>query len=163
MDVELMDVPAFRVGVARADMSRPADAWSEFFAAEGAGALGGQPGVSALAIFPVTALMADDAEGAEQGEPPAPPRYDAGVIVPEDIDMPGSLTELRVPAGRYACATYIGPVEGLSDAWGEFSTDWLAESGESLRHADCFEVYRSGPDTPPAEMRTNLFIPIAYK
>lgn len=161
MDVELMDVPAFRVGVARADMSRPADAWSEFFAAEGAGALVGQPGVSALAIFPATALIVDEAEPPAEAQ--VAPRYDAGVIVPDDLELPAALTELRVPAGRYACATYIGPVEGLGDAWGEFSTDWLAESGESLRHADCFEVYRSGPDTPPEEMRTNLFIPIAYK
>ena len=152
-----MDVPAFRVGVIRKDMSSPGEAWSEFFEVEGAPALMGQPGVSALALFPAEVLVADDEAAA------GTKRYDAGVIAPEGLELPAALLEQRIAAGRYACATYIGPVENLGSAWEELSGEWLAGSGETLRDGLCFEVYRSGPDTPPEEMRTNLFIPIAYK
>ncbi|HLX20256.1 MAG TPA: MerR family transcriptional regulator [Gaiellaceae bacterium] len=61
--------------------------------------------------------------------------------------------------GRAVTATYVGPYEGLSDAWME-TWAWLTEHGHTPRSAS-LEIYRVGPmDTDPEHFETDIAIPI---
>jgi len=57
--------------------------------------------------------------------------------------------------------TYVGPYDGLANAWGEFVGKWLPTSGHTLRNAPSFEAYINDcMQTPPAELRTELHVPV---
>jgi AraC family transcriptional regulator len=47
-------------------------------------------------------------------------RSDAGVVIPNGHAKPDGLGEIRLPAGRYARTTHVGPYELLGDAWSRF-------------------------------------------
>ena len=57
---------------------------------------------------------------------------DAAVTIPEKTAVPEGLTELVIPAGRYARATHVGPYEGLGRTWTLVMGKWLPGSGHRL-------------------------------
>ena len=86
---------------------------------------------------------------------------DAGISVPGDVDLPAGIVEKRLPAGRYARTTHLGPYTTLGDTWSRIMGEWLPGSGHRIGDAPSFEVYRNNPsNTPPNELRTDLYIPI---
>lgn len=88
-------------------------------------------------------------------------RSDAALTFPADARIPKGLEERRLPAGRYARTTHIGPYEGLGDVWARLRRDWLAASGEQPANRPSFEIYRNTPETvPKQELRTDLFMPL---
>jgi AraC family transcriptional regulator len=94
--------------------------------------------------------------------PPDALRSDAAVSVPKQAEMPKGLTEVRLPAGRYACATHIGPYTGLGDAWARFMGEWLPASGNRAGQGLGYEIYRNNPtNTAPGALRTELYLPLA--
>jgi AraC family transcriptional regulator len=152
MDVEIVEVPEQRAGVIRSDMAHISEAMGQLWAIVGPSGLMGQRGVVPAAVMPVDVFEQRPGESA---------RYDAAIIVPEPIAIPEGLVEERIPGGRYARAVHTGPYEGLGETWGAFTGQWLTESGNTLRDGVCFEVYRDSPaDTPEADLRTELYIPI---
>ena len=152
MDGELTDVPAMRLGYIRTDMSRPGDAWMRLIEVASAAGLTAQPNTT-LAAFPVEVI-----QGA--GQSPSLP-YDAAFVLADDAELPDGLEEERVPAGRFVSWTYTGPYDDMGAAWGEF-TAWFGKSGHQTRPGLCYEMYRNSPmDTAPADLRTDLYIPIA--
>lgn len=93
--------------------------------------------------------------------PEAELRSDAAVAIPESAQVPDGLSEIRIPAGTYACTTHIGSYEGLGDAWSRLMGEWLPQSGRRVGEGVCYEVHRNDPTrTPKEELRTDLFLPI---
>jgi AraC family transcriptional regulator len=89
-------------------------------------------------------------------------RSDAAIVVPKDVPIPAGLREQRLHAGRYACATHVGPYEGLPDVWRELLGQWLPLSGERLGKGANFEIYLNTPqDVPKEQLRTELYIPLS--
>ncbi len=154
MQIEIQDMPEMRVAAVR--HVGPYNAISEAFARLGelAGPAGlvGEPKPTMLAIYH------DDPEATL----PAELRSDAALVVPEGRPLPPGLTELRIPAGRYACATHVGPYTLLGDAWARLMGEWLAQSEHRVGSAMSYEIYRNTPLTAaPSELRTDLYLPIA--
>jgi AraC family transcriptional regulator len=86
----------------------------------------------------------------------------AGLVVSPDAKLPQELGEQRLPAGRYACTKHIGPYEGLGDAWARFMGEWLPHSGQRMKDAASFEIYRNTPaNAPKDKLETELYIPLA--
>lgn len=89
-------------------------------------------------------------------------RSDAGTTVPDDVELPPEVIEKRLPAGRYARSTHLGPYDTLGDTWSRMMGEWLPDSGERIGSSASFEVYRNTPaDTRPEELRTDLYVPLA--
>lgn len=89
-------------------------------------------------------------------------RSDAAITIPEDVALPAGASELRIPKGRYACTTYVGPYSGLGDAWAQFMGGWLPKSGHRLGSGPTFEIYRNTPENaPPEKLRTEMYISLA--
>lgn len=87
-----------------------------------------------------------------------PESFDFEICVPttQDIAPVGRVKPGVLPAAKVARTTYIGPYEGLGDAWHEFM-GWIAAQGLSTA-PDLVEVYLVGPETGPdgANYRTEL-------
>ncbi len=87
---------------------------------------------------------------------------DAGLTVAEDVRLPADVAEKRLPAGRYARATHIGPYNTLGDAWSRMLGEWLPSSGHRIGNGPSFEAYQNDPsNVRPEELHTDLYIPIA--
>jgi AraC family transcriptional regulator len=125
------------------------------------GELAGKHGLFAqLGAVPpkMVGLYYDDPETTPAGEL----RSDAGLVVPEGVPLPDGLTEVRIPAGRYAKAVHAGPYQQLGDAWSRLMGGWLPASGQRMAAGPSYEVYRNTPmDTAPADLRTELYLPLA--
>jgi AraC family transcriptional regulator len=106
----------------------------------------------------MVAIYHDDPETTPQAEL----HSSAGIIVPTHASIPKPLTEIRIPAGRYARTTHIGPYTLLGDAWARFMGQWLPQSGHRALDSVTYELYRNTPMTAtPDQLRTDLYIPIA--
>jgi AraC family transcriptional regulator len=94
---------------------------------------------------------------------PAPElRSDAAIVIPQQASLPEGLRERRLPAGRYACATHVGPYEALPEVWLELLGQWLPLSGERLGKGANYEMYLNTPeDVPKEQLRTELYVPLA--
>lgn len=100
-------------------------------------------------------VMHDDPETT----PPEELRYDACVSVPRDFTSQDVFMQ-ELPAGEYATTLHVGPYEQLDQSWG-LLMQWLAEGDREAEMSVCFEVYRNDPrNTPPAELETELYIPL---
>ncbi len=96
--------------------------------------------------------------------------FEVGIPVdrplPEDIpnDAGIILTNSSLPAGKIARRTYIGPFDGLGQAWTEFMDS--VESASVAGHQPafpCWEVYvtEPAPDADPATLRTDLYTAVS--
>lgn len=153
MDVTIKHMPELRL--ATLAHVGPYDRISEAFAR--LGAIAGPAGLigndSAM-----LALYHDDPETT----PAAELRSDAAVTVAPQAPLPEGLGEQRLPAGRYACTTHVGPYELLGDAWARFMGEWLPRSGQRMQDAPSYELYRNTPESAPKEkLVTELYIPLA--
>jgi AraC family transcriptional regulator len=154
MDVTIENMPELRV--ATVTHIGPYHRISEAFAS-----LGRIAGPAGLIRPPETMMLAvyhDDPETT----PTDKLRSDAGVTVREGLALPEGLSELRLPAGRYARTTHVGPYTKLGDAWSRLMGEWLPKSGQRVGGGSSYEVYRNTPrDTQPNELRTDLYLPLA--
>jgi AraC family transcriptional regulator len=103
------------------------------------------------------ALYHDDPEST----PDAALHSDAALVIAEGARLPEGLVEQRIPAGRYACTTHVGPYEQLGDVWARFMGHWLPESGERMGPGTSFEIYVNNPmEVPKEQLITELYIPL---
>lgn len=94
--------------------------------------------------------------------PAAELRSEAAIVVAPDAVLPGGLGERRIPAGRYATLTHVGPYEKLGDAWARLVGQWLPNSGHRMADGVSYEIYRNTPaDAPKDQLVTELYIPLA--
>jgi effector-binding domain-containing protein len=69
----------------------------------------------------------------------------------------GRVEPSQLPAATVAVTTHVGPYDQIGPAY-EALTKWIADhDGEPA--GDPWEVYFSGPDVDPAEIRTDVFAP----
>jgi AraC family transcriptional regulator len=86
-------------------------------------------------------------------------RSDAAITIPPKTKLPRGLTELVIPAGRYAHAVHIGPYTGLRDVYAHLRNEWLPRSGEKLGDGMSYEMYRNTPMTAkPHELVTDIYL-----
>jgi AraC family transcriptional regulator len=154
MNVTIENMPELRV--ATVHHAGPYPRISEAF--QRLGALAGPAG---LMRSPETAMLAiyyDDPETT----PAEQLQSDAGITVPNDVPLPAGLVEKRIPAGRYARTTHVGPYTHLGDTWSRLMGQWLPKSGHRVGDGSSYEVYRNTPENAaPDELRTDLYLPIA--
>lgn len=76
----------------------------------------------------------------------------------EAITLPSGFTadNSRLPAGRVALHSHVGPYDQLPESWGNF-VERIGRSGERMT-LPFWEIYvtEPGPDEDPASMRTDL-------
>jgi AraC family transcriptional regulator len=121
------------------------------------GAIVGPAGLMADAGVQMVAIYHDDPEATPASEL----RSEAGITVPEDLTLPPALHEVRLPAGRYARMTHVGPYDRLGDAWAQLMGSWLPASGERVGNGTCYEAYRTMDHARPADLETDLYVLLA--
>ena len=88
-------------------------------------------------------------------------RSEAAITIAKRTKLPRGLTELVIPAGRYAHSTHVGPYTGLGEVWGRLRSEWLPRSGERLGKGMSYEVYRNTPmNAKPHELVTDIYLPL---
>jgi AraC family transcriptional regulator len=88
-------------------------------------------------------------------------KSDACITVDEDFVADGDLPVQTIPGGLHAVYRYVGPYEGLGQAWVRLADEWLPTSGYRPRRLPGFEVYRNTPrDVPPSELVTEIYEPV---
>ncbi len=110
-----------------------------------------RPGAAMAAVFD------DDAETT----PAAELRSSAAVVVDDTSVLPAGLSELRIPAGKYARAVHRGHYAGLSDSWDRLMGQWLPGSGHRVDDRVAYEVYRVADHSRPETAETDLYLAIA--
>ncbi|MGZ5969888.1 MAG: AraC family transcriptional regulator [Polyangiales bacterium] len=154
MNVDIQTIPELRV--AAVSHKGPYNTISEAFAR-----LGAIVGPAGLLQHPEAAMIAIYHD-APDVTPQAELRSDAGIVVPSGVALPQGLTELRIPAGKYAKTTHTGPYTLLGDAWARFMGSWLPDSGHRVGNGTAYEVYRNTPmNAKPEELQTDLYLSIA--
>jgi AraC family transcriptional regulator len=131
MDVEIKELPELRVGAVHhvGPYNQIPQAFERLSTLADPIALGVKPGAGLIAMYH------DDPETTPQDE------------LPENAKLPVGLDEQRIPAGRYAVTTHVGPYEELGDAWARFMGEWLPASGHRVRDGASLEIYRNTPMT----------------
>jgi AraC family transcriptional regulator len=153
MDVTIETMPELRVGAVRhiGPYMQINQAFNQLHEITSGAGLKPTPDMALLAIYH------DDPETTALSEL----RSDAGLTFPAGARLPKGLEERRLPAGRYARTTHVGPYEELGDVWARFMGEWLPASGERIRNGPSFELYRNTPENaPPRDLRTDLYIPL---
>ena len=88
-------------------------------------------------------------------------RSDAAITVSAKTKVPSGLTEIVIPAGRYAHATHVGPYTGLGAVYAHLRNEWLPRSGEKPGDGVSYEMYRNTPMTAkPHELVTDVYVPL---
>lgn len=154
MDVQLETRPEIRV--ATLAHSGPYNTISAAF--ERLGAIAGPAGLFAFPDAQMIAIYYDDPEST----PAETLRSAAGVTVNSNTPLPHPLTEVRLPAGRWARLMHRGSYAGLGDAWQRLLGQWLPNSGLRLGVGECYELYLNHPGNAREEdLKTWLYAPIA--
>ena len=89
-------------------------------------------------------------------------RYDAALEVPETVTPAGDIGIQLLPSRKYAVTLHRGPYETLGMTYARFCGEWLPLSGREVLAAPALEFYLNSPqDTPPADLRTEIYLPVA--
>ena len=110
---------------------------------------------------------------AQLGEAPAGPPFsgypslnrqnldvELGYPVAHPLRGKGGIKAGEIPAGRYASCLHVGPYAEIDHAYAALSA-WLAANGYSATGA-AYEHYLDDPaQTPAAQLRTRLLLPLA--
>ena len=73
-----------------------------------------------------------------------------------------NLESLNIQGGEYAVLRFVGPYAQLETAYQWFYGKWLPDSGKEMANKPYFEEYLNDPkDTPPGELVTDIYLPIA--
>ena len=153
-EVEVRDVPEMRVATTRhigayAAIPEAFDRLGVVAEAEG------------LYSSPETAMVVAIYHDDPMTTPEEELRSDAGLVVPEGRRIPATLTERRIPAGRYATVLHVGPYRDLMESWRRFRSEWIPAAGLTEVSGPSFERYLNMPGrVPPEELRTELFVPV---
>jgi AraC family transcriptional regulator len=109
--------------------------------------------------LPTIGLSYNDAADA----PPEQHRYDICLPISAPApNLPDGFSTQSVGAGLWAIHTLAGPYNGMPAAFAHLFTHWLPTSGHR-RDPDrpCMEIYLNDvTDVPPADLRTELCIPL---
>jgi AraC family transcriptional regulator len=94
--------------------------------------------------------------------PEAQLRSDAAVEIGSAGKVPAGLTEVSLPAGRYAVTRYVGPYDGLPAVWMQLMGEWFPTSGQRRRDGVSYELYLNDPSrAAKEELITEIYVPVA--
>lgn len=86
----------------------------------------------------------------------------AGLSVPADRVVAAPLVEFEVGGGPCAVLRHRGPYATMRSAYQWLYGHWLVRSGLETGNAPVFEEYLNNPrDTAPADLLTDIFLPLA--
>jgi AraC family transcriptional regulator len=91
-------------------------------------------------------------------------RFDACVVMPAELaHQPLPPVESgMIESGRWAVFLHKGPYDTLWQTWNRIYKHWLPANDMILREEAPFEVYLNNKHvTPPAELLTEIHIPVA--
>lgn len=89
-------------------------------------------------------------------------RSSAGIPVAAGADLDAVFERVVLPAGRCAVLEHVGPYSELEAAYAWLFGPWLAQSGHEPADVPVFEAYLNDPKTtPPAELLTRIYLPLA--
>jgi AraC family transcriptional regulator len=72
-------------------------------------------------------------------------RYDAGVVVGDNVQAEGDIGIQTLPGGDYAVAHYEGPGKGISAAYGKIFGEFMPKGGYQPGDSPSYEVYLNDP------------------
>jgi AraC family transcriptional regulator len=88
-------------------------------------------------------------------------RCDCCLSVGEDVRPEGEVGVRTLEGGECAVLTHVGPYRGLGESYRWLFGTWLPASGREPRNAPAYEVARNSPhDTPPEQLRTDIYLPL---
>jgi len=156
MKLDIQDVPARRVAYLRGYGRYPdvfPKLWPQFSQIAASLKLLGRG-------KPVLSVMHDDMNSV----PAERVRGDAAVEVSDNWKPTGELQVQTIPAGLYAVFELVGPYDQLAKTWGKFVKEAAAADQYRVRSAASYEIYLNDPrTTPPAELRTAMYLPVEKK
>jgi effector-binding domain-containing protein len=82
----------------------------------------------------------------------------AGFPVAHTIPGKGDIQSGEIPAGRYASGLNIGPYDKMEPFYDTLKK-WVQTQGEEVTDV-AFEWYFSPPDTPPQDVKTEVWFPL---
>lgn len=152
MEVEITEMPELRLGAVH--HVGPYQHISQAFAK--LGAIVGPAGLI-FASSKMIGVYHDEPETT----PPQDLQSDAAISIPKHVPLPEGLTEMTLPAGRYARAVHVGPYAQLGDAWARLMGDWLPKSGHRVGEGKSYEIYLNTPENArPEDLRTEIYVPL---
>jgi AraC family transcriptional regulator len=91
--------------------------------------------------------------------PEAELRSQACVVVDEPMTVEAPLLSTHIQGGDHAVLKYKGPYGDMRAAYDWLFGQWLPSSGREAADAPVFEDYLNSPrDTPPTELRTDIYL-----
>jgi AraC family transcriptional regulator len=89
-------------------------------------------------------------------------RYDACVVVPQDVPSDKWVNVVDLPGGKVAVSEFMGGAHEIEEAWGRVFSAWLPGSGYQPDDRPCLEVYRghAGVEGKPGIFRCELWLPV---
>ncbi|MBT3069801.1 GyrI-like domain-containing protein [Rhodomicrobium sp. Az07] len=86
----------------------------------------------------------------------------AAFVVGAPMAVEPPLESAMIEGGHYAVLRFVGPYEGLGDAWAWLYSDGLSKLGRPMREGPAFEDYVNDPmNTKPTDLVTDLYVPLA--
>lgn len=150
-DVQVRGVPAMTL-VTEAHTGSFMDIGAAFGRLFGALAMRGWP----LDRTRMIGVYLDDPSAVDEAEL----RSLAGALI--EGGAPAGLPFYDIPARDYAVLRYKGPYSDMRAAYRWMFGTWLPQSGREMADAPVLEEYLNNPrDTPPAELLTDLYLPLA--
>jgi effector-binding domain-containing protein len=83
---------------------------------------------------------------------------EAGFLVSHKVAGEGGIEAGEIPAGKYACGTHIGPYDQIEPLYTALKQWAEAQGYQTIGTA--YEWYFSTPETPPAEIKTEVWFPL---
>ena len=153
MHVDIVEKPALRVAAIR--HIGPYMQINHAF--ERLGQIAGPAGLFKYQDAAMVAIYHDDPEST----PADQLRSDAGIVVPDGVPLPASLSEQRLRGGAYACTLHVGPYERLGDTWQRLLGEWIPAHDRRVDGVS-YERYLNMPgQVPKEELRTEICVPVA--
>jgi len=81
-----------------------------------------------------------------------------GFPVARNLASRGDIQASQFPGGKLASVMHVGPYDQLGAAY-EALMQWVTEHGYEATGVT-YELYYSGPETPPEEIRTEIVFPL---
>jgi AraC family transcriptional regulator len=90
-------------------------------------------------------------------------RYEACMTVKGNVKPKGEVGVQVLKGGKYAVFLHEGAYERFNETYDLIFSEWLSNSGYTLRDTPCYELYlnKNPKRTKPENLRTEIFVPIA--
>jgi AraC family transcriptional regulator len=93
--------------------------------------------------------------------PEAKLRYDAALVVEDNVQPEGEIGIQEIARCQYAVIPHTGPYSNIQEAYDRLCGDWLPGSGREPASFPAFERYLNSPyDTAPENLQTEIYLPL---